>query len=287
MWTLQALSRGYLTQSIPAEWRVHSVFRRAVNLEAGGALITLLAQDYANVPAGIRINMQQFDDWRQWLSPGMLFVYRGEVLRCRIFSLPLHRVAVWQPAQGRYRLSAEGASAALVGLIRQLVDYCQTQRIRSQLPLFAILRDGAGPRLLLAESAAEAEAEVHCLVGFGSGLTPDGDDFLVGYLAATGLAECAIPIQGGAQRRWQILRAIAARLDSTNDISRHYLSLALQGHYSEPIHRLLAALSVSTLESMAVSAAQDILQQGSASGADCLSGIIHGLKQVCGEEHFR
>jgi len=71
-----------------------------------------------------------------------------------------------------------------------------------------------------------AELDFARLAGWGPGLTPLGDDILVGYLAAAALAGSARPSIDG----------FAA---ATTALSRTFLSLAVLGELPEPAHRLL------------------------------------------------
>ncbi|WP_139570926.1 oxamate carbamoyltransferase subunit AllH family protein, partial [Escherichia coli] len=75
--------------------------------------------------------------------------------------------------------------------------------------------------------------------GFGKGLTPDGDDYLLGYLAALWLWQLPAPL---ADHQYRLQQALDQHAHNTTDISRHYLERALQGHFSEPICQLLAQL---------------------------------------------
>ena len=115
------------------------------------------------------------------------------------------------------------------------------------------------------------------LIGFGTGLTPDGDDYLLGYLAAL--------------RPWQYIENIAAHLKllklaiksmlhRTTSISRHYLTLGLKGHYSEPIDHLISILIRGSPVSDIATAANKVMEFGASSGVDCLGGFLHGIRSL-------
>lgn len=120
------------------------------------------------------------------------------------------------------------------------------------------------------------------LLGLGPGLTPSGDDFLIGWLAST----CLI---GGAWR--EVGKAVAleiARLarSKTNIISAQYINHAARCEWSELLGNLLVLCSrmaeSQTEEPDSVErtsrAAARLLSLGAASGADTLAGLITGLK---------
>lgn len=102
------------------------------------------------------------------------------------------------------------------------------------------------------------------LIGFGKGLTPDGDDYLLGYLAALWLWQLPAPL---ADHQYRLQQAIDQHAHNTTDISRHYLERALQGHFSEPICQLLAQLVGSASAMTIASCAEQVMQFGATSGS--------------------
>lgn len=111
----------------------------------------------------------------------------------------------------------------------------------------------------------EAAGEMSSMIGLGPGLTPSGDDFLVGFMAALGM--------NGEQEFLSLLCGeIERNLMKTNDISAAYLSHACQGEFSEPFHCLF-----STEETVA--AVNQVASVGHSSGTDALAGIYFGLEQ--------
>ncbi|HZW76381.1 MAG TPA: DUF2877 domain-containing protein, partial [Caldimonas sp.] len=122
---------------------------------------------------------------------------------------------------------------------------------------------------------ARASAQVDRLIGWGEGLTPAGDDFIVGLLA--GLDALA---RGNAARLdfCDVLAAhVAARTNRTTPIAAHALRLAAAGASSARVDRLLAALCCSDGRHDAEVALHDLLALGATSGADTASGIVAAL----------
>lgn len=104
------------------------------------------------------------------------------------------------------------------------------------------------------------------LIGRGSGLTPTGDDLLIGILAG----QHAMGHNLGA-----LNHVIRARLHTTTWLSRNLLDLALQHRFGEPATDLLSALpSSATRWSCAVKAVQAI---GHTSGSALAVGIAAGI----------
>ncbi|AWH90102.1 DUF2877 domain-containing protein [Limnobaculum parvum] len=129
----------------------------------------------------------------------------------------------------------------------------------------------------MAYSDSQLQQQVASLIGYGSGLTPDGDDYLLGYLAALSLWHRHPAV---SRHITSVKAAIAQMLTKTTDISKHYLSLALQQNYSEPVYRLLGCICRQTTDEELKLAGRQVMQFGAASGVDCLAGVLHGLRTV-------
>lgn len=105
------------------------------------------------------------------------------------------------------------------------------------------------------------------LAGLGGGLTPAGDDFLLGAMCASRLIFPERQAQGiGAA----IFRGTASR---TTRLSSAWLAAAARGEFGAPWHRLLGALTSGDIEVLE-QAAQALLKTGHTSGADALAGYL-------------
>ena len=123
-----------------------------------------------------------------------------------------------------------------------------------------------GDRSLAAEVAAR-------LIGLGPGLTPSGDDVLVGIEAA--LHALARPSAGFTALAMDDVEERTTALAAT--LLRH----AAAGEFAERLHALLAALLGSDDE--AIPAAIDrAVAWGATSGTDCLLGVLIGLDVAAG-----
>jgi hypothetical protein len=109
------------------------------------------------------------------------------------------------------------------------------------------------------------------LIGLGEGLTPAGDDFLVGVLAALfRFVPAWIPDAGVAAR----LQAQAE--NGTTAIAREFLRYALAGAFSEPVLRVVTA----STRLDAHTAQRALAAVGASSGADTLAGIRLGVEAL-------
>jgi hypothetical protein len=106
------------------------------------------------------------------------------------------------------------------------------------------------------------------LVGRGVGLTPSGDDAIVGILAV--LHRCA-PSAVAAGPIDALSAALAPVLDRTTAISAHFLRLALRGEFGE---RLVSVVDACCSPSGPDPDVVDrLLATGATSGADALVGV--------------
>ena len=124
---------------------------------------------------------------------------------------------------------------------------------------------GDGDRSGIYKNAAQ-------LAGLGPGLTPAGDDYLVGLMA--GLRVWPVPVENGGLSPEEICQIILeATEDRTTLLSRVFLRSAGEGLFGENWHRLLAALVAGETTAM-LRAAGRILSSGATSGADALAGFL-------------
>jgi len=101
------------------------------------------------------------------------------------------------------------------------------------------------------------------LIGLGPGLTPSGDDFLIGALAA-------LDALGQTNMHAALGRAVVAAAGCTTPLSATFLRAAAAGHVGENLHAMIAAILAGDADA-AVAAAARI---GDTSGWDTLAGAV-------------
>lgn len=265
-----------------ARAQVHSVFLRACNIETdSGELVTLLAAGSGNVPHAIRC-APPFEPLSRMLRQGQAANLEDATLRFPAAHLVVDfsRATVWN---GRIAAASPGLRCA--ELREALRHHAPDQGIAPALfssgrPHSALQRALAArvaqtlPILARATECGDAGAAVSALsalVGLGAGLTPAGDDFIVGYLAALWSRSRREP--GIAA----LLRALVAPVGQlslhTNAISRQMLLDALQGHFAE---RLTEVVRCICDDGDVAGAAMRALEVGHSSGADALCGLLFG-----------
>jgi hypothetical protein len=104
---------------------------------------------------------------------------------------------------------------------------------------------------------------VHNLVGLGPGLTPSGDDFLTGALAA-------LDALGQTNMHVALGRAVVAAADRTSPLSASFLRAAAAGHVGENLHTMIAAIITGEVDDALAAAARIV----HTSGWDALAGAV-------------
>jgi hypothetical protein len=104
---------------------------------------------------------------------------------------------------------------------------------------------------------------VSALIGLGPGLTPSGDDFLMGALAA-------LAAVGQANIGAALGRAVVVAAGRTSPLSASLLRAAAAGHVGENLHTMVAAIVAGDADG-AIDAATRI---GHTSGWDALAGAV-------------
>lgn len=119
------------------------------------------------------------------------------------------------------------------------------------------------------------------LCGLGEGLTPQGDDWLAGWLLGMRLAE---PMDGRSQAGESLgALVLDAATGRTTLLSQAFLVCAAAGEAAESWHLLLNEMARRPAEKFAIErATRRILSHGATSGAAMLEGFLAGLGAVQG-----
>lgn len=105
--------------------------------------------------------------------------------------------------------------------------------------------------------------------GRGKGLTPSGDDILLGFTLGLSLF--------GSFETWRKTLATAVSKETTTMISVAYLNALLQGYVNEPCIRLVKLLDDGESEQIK-NTVEQVMSFGHTSGSDTLFGFLLGLK---------
>ena len=103
----------------------------------------------------------------------------------------------------------------------------------------------------------------------GVGLTPSGDDYIVGWLAVMQ----SMGVYG--DKIDKLRTVIPGLLHRTTKVSDVYISAALQKQFAQPVRDFCAAAASG---SDVIGYAESLLDHGATSGQDILTGIIDAWK---------
>jgi hypothetical protein len=243
----------------PRRGRIHGIHRRALSLDCG-ELITLLSENeltpYSLVVPGI-------DFRRLPIPPSSEATLNTTEIRFEKISFDLSR--------------AERIPQPSLELV------FRPQRLVRNLDYFERYVEGFGrfdgyrllqPRIKKIEEVEDYDS----LVGVGPGLTPSGDDFLMGvFLALYGFSRAGIelPLRKKLQR--------TLLFEGTTRESLHLLSMARTDRFSHAWISLIGSLFCQeslTIESEAWKQlnVSQLLKRGATSGTDAAMGLLHGLR---------
>lgn len=279
---MQALSLDAALLRGPGEPRlrgfVHSVFERVINVTAeDGDLFTLAARDIGNAPWTLIADAEGFRE--AGIKPGdkvhagSNVVYVGERLRIHLdgacawqAELPryphddsrLQSNVAWarqECAQAAFRPAAEADTTAAGDKMAQLI-----QRRTS------MLREA-----LIEADIDSARRHGQALLGLGPGLTPSGDDYLVGLFAVLNMpgSPCAelVPVCAAI---------VEPARERTHAISVAALRAAARGRVLQPLSSLMCAMQRGSAHEVRP-VLDRVLAIGSSSGADMIAGMLDGF----------
>jgi len=262
----------YLRQ--PRAGYILATFDRSCYLDMDGQIVALVAPALLNGPLNLMVEM---DAWQERVTPGAVAVSTDHALRIDGgLDIGLHEAAVWDATLQAWPEEQVPMLRAHLPTLQRLLDReapegglaravshpnaSTTALERRAAPAIVELARGLQRRdALLVSRAAGA------LAGLGPGLTPSGDDVLVG-----GLLAFALNADDSRVMRQAIVSAVR---DRTTRISMAYLDAAARAEASESWHRLVAALAVDDPGRIA-SAARGVMAFGETSGSDMLAGFV-------------
>ncbi len=241
------------------------VYRHSCNIIGhDGRMITLALPSIGKGPFSIVIegeNPFAFITTKMHVRAGRRGIAVGDMLFIRLDS-----VEYWEP-----RLFQFPRSFHLKTSIAQLLNnYTQWPKVSERIAGNKIVRDrlitGATALQHALRNGHSTKRTVTYLAGLGFGLTPSGDDYLLGVMASLWLTRNTSGLEEIAQ---------SAR-NKTTSLSAAFLEAASKGEFSESWHQLLQGI-VSQDTKTARDAIFRFSQIGASSGWDSLAGFATHL----------
>lgn len=275
---------------------VHSVFHHACNMIVNDqSLITLLSSSLYNVPQGVRLDTPSDFIFADYLELGQPVGCRANVIRFSrsSLSIDLRSARPWRPNLSALRIDLKDPSTfrawrtvweklrcqqrnhGLTAILTEDSKRGKNQSLASDTKMLVQTARESIPSLLYATAKIQVDKAVSALkplIGLGPGLTPSGDDFIVGYL--TGLWSTA----GVERSRKNFLSSIgnwlANSLNGTNEIGRTYIRYAIEGEVSEPLAVLARRIAQGENTNSIKESIETACRVGSTSGTDGLLGLL-------------
>jgi hypothetical protein len=242
----------------PRTGQVHSVFTHAVNLEIGDELWTVTAHGGHDAAFTVRLS--------DAVLPGDLGVrchdpvhIRSRHIRAGAAVIDARTAVRWMPLG--YDIDLSGLS----GRVAELEAAARPVAWEGSWPLAAAVVEA-----LASGRRDDLDDAVRRTTGRGPGLTPSGDDVLVGILAV--LTAPGVTARCGRVAA-RLRAALAPTLPTTTEISRALLRQASQGHVSRPVWELTSAVLSGNPAVSFTQARADVLATGATSGGDTCAGL--------------
>lgn len=258
-------------------WRVHSLFNKSLNIQSADQENLMLIAGTASpqLPKALYLPDDMLGKLVGTVQPGQnVSISDGKLIfdGCTIVAdgIPQYQ-SRYTTERGlhqdslRYYVSSLAKVEKLNGFDFLMADLTQDSFLANTPEGNHILRLYSG------DISKRIEA-ISYFIGRGKGLTPSGDDLLVGVLAADQLLSMLPEDTEGLIRR-----RLAQTPKPTTTVSAHYLACALDGLYNEPIHQLLHVLRQESEEKSIEECIRQIMAIGHTSGMDMLTGLTGAL----------
>lgn len=255
---------------------VHSKFEASLNVSLAGELLHVGSARQPLCCFGVGLLQAQLEQLLASCTPGDIvackdgaLVFYGRKHILRISLIPLQEV------QLRIPRCTQDARLAAGEVYLQLARTNHLDRI-------GLAPDGAlreAVRLLRrADTAPQYAPALRFFIGRGRGLTPAGDDILLGFGAAL------TALGGEAPFAAALREALTAA--QTTDVSFAYYRALLAGHANEDFVRLAAILQEND-PNEASRRIEAVRRLGHTSGCDTLFGLYLGLQKTSGEDFVK
>ncbi|WP_152655991.1 DUF2877 domain-containing protein [Oceanobacillus sp. CFH 90083] len=236
------------------KFTVHSIFEKGWNIiDCNGELIFLGTDENGTFPFGILLDQQTKQTVRAGITAGDTFIVRNHRLSHSRFDIQFDHAKMLP-----LNMDFEHANINKLKENMQQISFESYESTDFELARVSELIHK------LQDSSENVEADFRYFIGRGQGLTPTGDDILVGILYGHFIHPFIAPNH---------LETLANLIKEplTTTVSQRFLTCAIKGLFSSKITKLQYD---SSLESM-----KSLIKVGSSSGKDTLYGICMTLKK--------
>ncbi|MEH7452591.1 DUF2877 domain-containing protein [Gottfriedia acidiceleris] len=259
---------------------VHSIFNRTFNIQCeNGELFTIACREMDNGPNTLVIDVDCFEKMDLKMND-TVFVENQILQIANKLSIHIVNVEQWESILPLLPKNFEGLKVSLAfmkhfidlhgksGGIKEAPSYPTT----FEKEMSKILQERTSLLLndLVNNRMTSALQHAVSLIGLGPGLTPSGDDFLVGLLTIFNMNPCF-------SQKVFCEEVVKKAKGLTNEISYMALKKASIGKVRESLIRLIHSLLNGTEDDL-ILALTKVLNIGSSSGTDIALGLVCGLE---------
>jgi hypothetical protein len=288
---LEIISRNKFSGSVTG------VYTSAANFSFGKYLITAADITHGNLPYGFLCDFSKIDlkktihigdsaeidsDSLRISKRSFEILFQSASLWSHEFRMPIEKKDIpnilsnigYIEQQLTQRKNLDGL-APLIRYIPQILGNISSENMH-----FALFGQIAYDSLCLIINSIRSQDKnaltrsIKKLVGLGVGLTPSGDDVLMGLFATL------LITMKGTSRNWLVnaYRNMLVQIhELTNEVSLSYLNAIRDGYYPERFSNLVSAIIRSGKPKDIYSPLEEMLQWGSTSGSEIILGILLGF----------
>ena len=267
---------------------IHSVYHNVINVEMEGRLFSLHPSTLGWTPMSIIPDLSKDAFGKLEIQKQMKVIVEDQVLTIGDYQFSAAGAGCLSSTLEAENIRKQKTEFLLEDLIRGYLEHteCRTgfggavtgrRSVENAVETYLFGKYEKICTCITAGNRKAALAQMTELIGAGSGLTPSGDDFLVGMLFRLSLA--------GAQKvEWkkELTEMILDRLDATTDLSGTFLKYACEGKFGQYLLELALAFRKNEGADM-IKAVKKIGTVGHSSGIDTLTGILTGC-MLCRKE---
>lgn len=244
-------------------WRVHSVFTNGFNLENENERIFIGTTKNGQLPFAIQITTHDVTKLIAMIQANQTFQYEGGILFHQQSKLQITLTGATQYTSKREKAEIKPNPSFLTHTLQSEKQTGLGFSIQEWLtqPETANLA-----KAINSTDSAFIEQTLRYFIGRGSGLTPSGDDILLGILLVGQESTTFI----------EILTTLIQTELLTTDISQTYLKYALQDQFSDTLLALYEAFQAGAETGEII---ERIYQNGHTSGIDTIAGVVLAIKE--------
>jgi len=267
---------GYKATEKEHFFTVHSVFNRVINISLGDQMLSVAASGMGGSSLFLSLPGDSLDFA---VSAGEACVLHAGRLVMGKNTINFIDAPLWKgPITRKYRqktVKKENIEAFKAVLDRKAAPKSAWRSLNSD-------SDTRFHGLKAVTKLREDPSLARNMIGLGMGLTPAGDDMILGFLAMVnhccpGRQCCPSGQLGGNRDFVKLLHSVVSdSLQNTTDISKIMLATALDYDYHELVQNCIRDLCEGEKENVYISAAS-LLNIGATSGSDIACGMYFGM----------